>query len=99
MSQHAQVQQNLQRIDGQLDALVDITAQGRIVATSIGSELDDQNRMLGEVGEHMDKTQDEVDKAVAKTVELKMTGSNWAGWICVVLLIAAIIVVWVVPKH
>jgi t-SNARE complex subunit (syntaxin) len=94
----AQVQQNLQRIDGQLDALVDITGQAKVLGRSIGTELEDQAVMLNEVDSHMDKTQTEVDKAVQQTQEFRMTGSNWAGWICVVLLIVAIILVWVIPK-
>jgi syntaxin 8 len=92
----AQTQANLQAADQRLDALVDITGQQKIVAVSIGSELDAQNKMLRQVDEHMDATQVQLTKTNALVKNFKENGTTWGGWILAILLVASIVVVWVV---
>jgi syntaxin 8 len=89
----AQTQQNLQRIDVQLDALVDITGNARVLAGQIGNELQDQNKMMSEISEHMDGTQRDVEKATAAVQDVKTAGSTWCAWVCVILTIVAIVVI------
>jgi syntaxin 8 len=94
----AQTQQNLQRIDGQLDALVDITGNARVLAGQIGNELHDQNKMMGEISDHMNVTQRGVEKATTAVKEVKASGSTWFAWVMVVLTLVGIVVIWFVWK-
>ena len=95
---HQQTQQNLSRVNEQLDALVDITGQQRVLARSIGSELEDQKHMLSEVDQHMDKTGDEIEKATSLLDEVKKSSGTCAAWILMILLLISIVIVWVVPR-
>ena len=95
---HEETQQNLARIDQQLDALVEISGTSKVLATQIGTELTDQNEMLAQTNAHMDRTNNEVNKAVVATQKLRPSGSSWFAWVLSVLLIVAIILVWVLIK-
>jgi pyruvate-formate lyase len=87
-----QVQENFQRIEGQLDALVDITGQTKHIANNMNSEIEAQNRMLGGMSMHMDATQQGVDKANEAVLKVKMTAGNCMPWLISVLLVLAIVI-------
>ena len=95
---HQQTQENLRQIDNKLDALVDIIGQINVSAKSIGQELEEQNQMLADTNQHMDKTHTNVQKATDAVVEVKATASNWTAWILIIVLIIAIILIWVCWK-
>lgn len=95
---HQQTQQNLARANEQLDTLVEITGAHRVLAKSIGNELEDQKQMLSEVDTHMDKAGNEIEKAKGLLDEVKKSSSTCAAWILMILLLASIVIVWVVPK-
>lgn len=99
MSLYQQNQEQFQRIDQRIDALVDITSTQKVLANSIGNELTEQNRLLMDTNDHMDKAQLQVDKANAAVLEVKATSSQWAAWILMIVLIVAIICVWAFVKR
>ena len=95
--QQQQVRQNLQRVDEQLEALVEMSGNMRVVSTTIQTELRDQTHMLADVENHMDKTADQVDNANQALGEVKASSGTCAAWILMILLIAAIVCVWIIP--
>ncbi|KAK8838381.1 Syntaxin-8 [Tritrichomonas musculus] len=99
MSLYQQNQEQFQRIDQRIDALVDITSTQKVLANSIGNELTEQNQLLMDTNDHMDKAQLQVDKANAAVLEVKATSSQWAAWILMIVLIVAIICVWAFVKR
>ena len=96
---HAQTQEQFQRIDQRVDALLDITETQKILANDMGNELTAQNQMLQDVSSHMDKAQLQVDKANAAVYEAKASGTTCAGWILIIILIVAILCVWIFVKR
>ena len=96
---HAQTQEQFQRIDQRVDALLDITETQKILANDMGNELTAQNQMLQDVSTHMDKAQLQVDKAHAAVIEAKASGTTCAGWILIIILIVAILCVWIFVKR
>lgn len=76
LAQHEANKAAMQDIDNGLDALVSITGQMSENATAIGQELDDQNAMLKDTNEHMDKTDENINKATDKLVKLQKTGGS-----------------------
>lgn len=96
-AQQGQIRQNLERINDQLDALVGISNQQRVISRSIATELNDQQDMLSEVESHMDKTHDKVLEANSMLDVVKEKSGTCCAWILMALLIAAIVLVWVIP--
>lgn len=99
MSLYQQNQEQFQRIDQRLDALVDITGTQKVLANSIGNELTEQNQLLMDTNDHMDKAQMQVNKANEAVLEVKASSSQCAAWILMVVLIVAIICVWIFVKR
>lgn len=95
---HQETQQNLNRIDQQLDALVDITGTSKVLANQIGGELNDQNEILRQTNDHMDSTNNQVKKAVIATQKLKHTPCSWLAWILSLLLVIANVLVLILLK-
>ena len=93
---HAQTQANLALADQQLDALVNITAEQKLVANQMNAELKDQNQMIGQINDKMDKADDQVVKATEAVNKVQASKSACISWIIMVLLIIAIIITWVV---
>lgn len=93
---HAQTQQNLAVIDQQLNTLVDVTAQNKVMANQMNAELKDQNRMIGEINDKMDRANDQVVKATEEVEKVRASKSACISWVVMVLLIIAIIITWVV---
>jgi t-SNARE complex subunit (syntaxin) len=87
-----QVQETIQRIDGQLDALVDISGQQKHIASNMGHELDAQNRMISGMSLHMDSTQEGVDKANRAVLRVKQSAGTCTAWIIAIVLIIIIVV-------
>jgi t-SNARE complex subunit (syntaxin) len=94
----AQTQANLARVDTQLDALIDITGTQNQLAKQMGQELTAQNKMIGNLSDHMDGTQGGILKATDAVKQVKTSGSTWFAWILVILIIIAMILVWVLWK-
>lgn len=76
LAQHEANKAAMGEIDNGLDALVGITGQMSENATAIGNELDDQIQMCKETNEHMDQTNENIDKATDKLVALQKTGGS-----------------------
>jgi syntaxin 8 len=93
-----QTQLNLQRVDTQLDALLDITGNQRVLAGQIGTELTDQQKIMGNISDHMDRTNDGIVKTTEAVLEVKTAGSTWFAWILAILTLIAIICVWALWK-
>jgi hypothetical protein len=94
----AQTQANLARVDTQLDALIDITGTQNQLAKQMGQELTAQNKMIGNLSDHMDGTQGGIQRATSAVLDVKTSGSTWFAWVLVVLLVIAIILVLVLWK-
>lgn len=94
-SLHADTQQNLSRINNQLDALVDITGTSKQLAGQIGHELEEQNQMLADANRHMDITQNNVNRAVIQVQEVRAKSSTCWAWILSIILLIGIILVWI----
>ena len=90
----SQTQQNLQIIDRQLDALVDITGQQKVISGQINTELKDQNQMISSTTQKMDNVDQNVQKATSQVHKVGETTSSCISWILMILLIIAIILVW-----
>jgi uncharacterized coiled-coil protein SlyX len=63
-------QQLINQIDDKLDQLINITGQQVVLARSIGSELADQNKMIHRLNEHMDTTDNKLNKVIGKLRKL-----------------------------
>jgi t-SNARE complex subunit (syntaxin) len=93
-----QTRANLERVETQLDALVDITGTQNQLAKEMGRELLTQNKMIGNLSDHMDSTQGGIQKATIAVKEVKASGTTWFAWILVILLIVALFLVWFLWK-
>lgn len=87
-----QTQENLARIDDQLEALVDITGAARVTAVQIGQELRDQEKMLNQVSDHMDGAAVEIEKATTAVQAIKEHKGTCVAWILALLCLIGIIV-------
>jgi predicted nucleic acid-binding Zn-ribbon protein len=69
----SQTQSNsqLQKIDSQLDVLVQITAQMSTLAKAIGVELCAQNEMISDLNTQMDKTQTKLNNLNKQVREVR----------------------------
>jgi t-SNARE complex subunit (syntaxin) len=88
-----QTQATLQRVDTQLDALIDITGTQKQIAGQMGNELGDQLRIIDGLNQHMDGTQEGVQKASDTVKEVKTRGTTWFAWVLCILLVIAIVVI------
>ena len=97
----------LYHIDNQIDNLVDLTEIQNSNANAIGNELEDQNQMLHETNNHMDKTSMMVDDAYLSTKKLndglqgefKVAICTKIGWVIVFVLLITIILLWILLKR
>jgi t-SNARE complex subunit (syntaxin) len=88
-----QTQATLQRVDTQLDALIDITGTQKQIAGQMGNELGDQLRIIDGLNQHMDGTQEGVQKASDAVKEVKTSGTTWFAWVLCIILVIAIVVI------
>ena len=95
---HAQVEKNKNLMDNRIDALVDISSQLKVSASSIGNELEEQNQMLKETNKNMDKAQVQVDKANDAVLKVKATAGTCVPWILSIVLVVGIILLWIFWK-
>jgi t-SNARE complex subunit (syntaxin) len=93
-----QTQATLQRVDVQLDALVDITGAQKQIAGQMGNELGDQLRIIDGLNQHMDGTQGGVQNAAKAVKEVKTSGTTWFAWVLCILLVIAIVVILIAWK-
>jgi hypothetical protein len=91
-SYQQQTKDQLQHIDGQLDSLVEITAEQVTGAKQIGSELDGQAVMIAGINSHMDRTQTGIEGATTAVMEVKPGAGSWISWILALVLLALILV-------
>jgi t-SNARE complex subunit (syntaxin) len=99
LAQHEENKQTMNAIDGGLDTLVGMTGQIKQNAGAIGTELSEQIDIMKDTNARMDVTDQKINAAttmVDKTTE-KVGGSQLCQWICMVVLVLAIIVFAVVP--
>ncbi|EAY01915.1 SNARE domain containing protein [Trichomonas vaginalis G3] len=92
---HAQTQQNLQRADQKLDALVDITAQQKYQAGQINTELKDQNQMISNINDKMDNADQKVVTATDNVNKLLKKKSSMIAFLFMILFLIGIVLVWV----
>ena len=98
MSLQQQTQENLSRVNDQLDALVQITGNQKVMASTIYNELGEQTKMIDDVSGHMDKAQNEVNLANRLVFQVKASSGTCAAWCLMVLLLIAIVIIWCLPK-
>lgn len=92
---HAQTQENLQKADQKLEALVDITAQQKYQAGQINNELKDQNQMISNINDKMDHTDQKVVTATENVNKLLKKKSSIIAFVLMFLFIIGIVLVWV----
>lgn len=66
-----QVKQQLDRIDEQLSAIIELTSIQKNIAKEINHELTDQIGKLSNVEEHLNVTQEQVNKTNRKVFQLR----------------------------
>ena len=97
-SLQAQTQENMTRIDDQLNALIDITGSARVTAEQIGQELRDQEKMLNNVHHHMEGAEVEIEKATTAVQSIKEHKGTCAAWIlsllCLIGIVVALLMKW-----
>jgi len=86
-----QTQVNLSTIDRQLDALVDITGQQKVIAGQMNAELVDQTQMIGNTNQKMDEANNKVEKATEKVVKAGRSSSSCISWVLIIIEIAVIL--------
>jgi hypothetical protein len=99
LAQHEENKQTMNAIDGGLDALVGQTRQISHNAKAIGTELSEQIEIMKDTNARMDVTDQKINAAtdmVDKTTE-KVGGSQLCQWICMVVLVLAIILLVALP--
>jgi hypothetical protein len=89
----SQTRGELNRIDQQLDALIEITARQFKVARQMGSELESQLRIIDDQNGHMGRTHLEVQEAALAAQRVKPSGQPQVAWLIALVLLAALFVV------
>ncbi|VDI46506.1 syntaxin-8-like [Mytilus galloprovincialis] len=92
-----QQQQIIQQQDRGLESLSHVITRQKQMAIDIGDEVDSQNVLIDDIGEHMDRTG---ERLIKETRHIKIVDrkSNTCGyWVAIVLLFIAIIVIVAVP--
>lgn len=89
-------QQMMQEGDQELDVAVGITEQVKQNAFQIGDELHEDEIRRNDIEDHMDRTQNMLEKLVEKTKELLDQPRTWMWIGCVVLtIIVIVLIIWV----
>ncbi|KAH0795186.1 SNARE domain containing protein [Histomonas meleagridis] len=103
MSTAEQLHQENKEQDKQIDALIDVLVDQADAtlknATDIGNEIESQIDMCQEINDHMDKTDEKINKATdsLKTVQ-KVGGASIVSYICIVILVLLIVAAIAIPK-
>jgi hypothetical protein len=98
-AQHEANKAAMSGIDQGLDVLVAQTGQINTGAKAIGQELSEQIEICKDTNARMDVTDTKINKATDKLVDIQKTGgSSILSWICMILLVIAVIVVVILPK-
>ncbi|KAK8837735.1 hypothetical protein M9Y10_036270 [Tritrichomonas musculus] len=87
-----------QKIDDKIDQLVEQTSQQNFNADQIGDNIISQIEQAKTMNDHMDKTKENIDRAVVYVGKIKTTKDQIVAWILSILLIIAIIIVWACAK-
>ncbi|XP_046352036.1 syntaxin-8-like [Haliotis rufescens] len=95
----AQQQDIIREQDQGLEALSSVIARQKMMAVDIGNEVDNQNELIDDITDHVDRTG---ERLVKETSHIKIVDrkSNTCGyWVAIVLLFIAIIVIVAVPYN
>ncbi|KAH8259644.1 hypothetical protein KR026_008241 [Drosophila bipectinata] len=76
-----------------LDALSATLSRQRILATQLGNEVEDQNNILDNLADAMDRVENGVQRETQSIGQVNRRDSTWRYWLVIIALFVAIIVV------
>ncbi|XP_017087596.2 syntaxin-8 [Drosophila bipectinata] len=76
-----------------LDALSATLSRQRILATQLGNEVEDQNNILDNLADAMDRVENGVQRETQSIGQVYRRDSTWRYWLVIIALFVAIIVV------
>ncbi|CAI2176188.1 13745_t:CDS:2, partial [Funneliformis geosporum] len=82
----------LREQDDQLESLYGTARNIHEIATTMGTELEDQNILLDEFGDQVDRTQGRLDKAMRKVAYIIKHNEESKSNCCIVILIIVLII-------
>ncbi len=98
MDQHRENMELNSQIDAGVDALLNQTNVMDQNAKDIGNEISDQIQMAKDINDHMDKTDEGINKATDKLKQVqKVSKGGLASWIICLLFFVLTIVALVLP--
>ncbi|RIA96045.1 t-SNARE [Glomus cerebriforme] len=78
--------------DDQLETLYGTAKNIHEIATTVGTELEDQNMLLNEFGEHVDRTQGRLERAMKKVAYIIKHNEESKSNCCIGILIVVLII-------
>ncbi|GBC00502.1 hypothetical protein RclHR1_03880012 [Rhizophagus clarus] len=78
--------------DEQLESLYGTAKNIHEIATTVGTELEDQNMLLSDFGEHVDRTQGRLERAMKKVAYIIKQNEESKSNCCIGILIAVLII-------
>ncbi|KAK8835017.1 hypothetical protein M9Y10_031755 [Tritrichomonas musculus] len=94
MNADASTIDSLQDLDKKIDSLVEIVQKQNILAQNISCKLNEDNILLNDINNHMDKAQNQVNNANSAVLEIRATKTQWIAWVLMIILIITNIGVW-----
>ncbi|EDV40460.1 uncharacterized protein Dana_GF10519 [Drosophila ananassae] len=76
-----------------LDALSATLSRQRVLATQLGNEVEDQNNILDNLADAMDRVENGVQRETQSIGQVNRRDSTWGYWLVIIALFVAIIVV------
>ncbi|KAH8319481.1 hypothetical protein KR067_011183 [Drosophila pandora] len=76
-----------------LDALSATLSRQRVLATQLGNEVEDQNNILDNLADAMDRVENGVQRETQSIGQVNRRDSTWGYWLVIIALFVAIVVV------
>ncbi|XP_061181988.1 syntaxin-8-like [Saccostrea echinata] len=96
----AQQQQTIiQEQDRGLESLSKVISRQKQMAIDIGNEVDSQNDLIDDIGDHMDQTKTRLIKETRHIRIVDRKSATCAYWVAIILIFIAIIVILIVPYN
>ncbi|XP_022319500.2 syntaxin-8-like isoform X1 [Crassostrea virginica] len=89
----------IQEQDRGLDSLSKVIARQKQMAVDIGNEVDGQNELIDDIGDHMDQTKDRLIKETRHIRIVDRKSATCGYWMAIILIFIAIIVILIVPYN
>lgn len=93
MQAHEENKQMMADIDNVLDIMVDQTSTQVQNAQDINTELKEQDQMIDNINDHMDKTTDNLDKATNRLKDLQKIGGGFGLMKIIIMLLLLILII------